>query len=112
MRLKYIIEALGTQWKLGHGVVIEIPFGAVLAQLYTKQGWARLQAEFLCTGFEFMKITYDTQEGKETLLSLELKVLGNIFRLSNKDDYISFMNIVTYIRQMAAEFEAADNPID
>lgn len=113
MKLKYIIEALGTQCKLGHGVVIEIPFGAVLAQLYNKQGWARLQVEFLCTGFEFMKVTYDSLgDRKNTLVSLELKLLGNILRIANKDDYISFMNIVTYIRQMAAEFEAGDNIVD
>jgi len=112
MKLKYIIRALGTLTDLGHGVAIDIPFGKVMAQLYVKQGWARLQAEFLGTGFEFMKVTYNTAIDKETLLLLELKLLGNIFRLSNKDDFVSFMNIVTYVKMMAAEFEEIGDPID
>ena len=112
MKLKYVIRALGTLTDLGHGVAIDIPFGKVMAQLYVKQGWARLQAEFLGTGFEFMKVTYNTAIDKETLLLLELKLLGNIFRLSNKDDFVSFMNIVTYVKMMAAEFEEIGDPID
>jgi hypothetical protein len=109
MKLKYIIRALGTLTDLGHGVAIDIPFGKVMAQLYVKQGWARLQAEFLGTGFEFMKVTYDGVGSKETLMSLELKLLGNIFRLSNKDDFVSFMNIITYVRDLVAEYEEIDS---
>lgn len=113
MKLKYIIRALGTQFILGHGLHIDLPFGMVSAEVYAKQGWARLQAEFLATGFEFMRVVFDTTGDKKvTLFSLELRLLGNTIRFDSRGDLVSFMNIVTYVRMMAAEFEEIDDTID
>ena len=112
MKLKYIVKALGTQFILGHGLHIDLPFGMVSAEVYAKQGWARLQAELLATGFEFMKIDFDTGGKKATLFSLELRLLGNTIRFDSRGDLVSFMNIVTYVKMMAAEFEEIGDPID
>ncbi len=109
MKLKYIVKALGTQFILGHGLHIDLPFGIVSAEVYSKRGWARLQAEFLATGFEFMMMKWNE---KVTLFSLELRLLGNTIRFDSRGDLVSFMNIVTYVKMMAAEFEEIGDPID
>jgi len=113
MKLKYIVKALGTQFILGHGLHIDLPFGIVSAEVYSKRGWARLQAELLATGFEFMKVDFDTTRDKKvTLFSLELRLLGNTLRFDSRGDLVSFMSIVTYVKMMAAEFEEIGDPID
>ena len=46
------------------------------------------------------------------LFSLELRLLGNTIRFDSRGDLVSFMNIVTYVKMMAAEFEEIGDPID